>query len=94
MGSTVTTGRMAAAFRAKSGTVIYCLYEQTYEKNCYPHIPHWSVIYIGEARGRVLQSLQLRIGVRRRHAAKSVRLDDAPRATSEAGCPNCSPRSE
>ena len=51
MGSTVTTGRMAAAFRAKSGTVIYCLYEQTYEKNCYPHIPHWSAIYIGEARG-------------------------------------------
>ena len=51
MGSTVTTGRMAAAFRAKSGTVIYCLYEQTYEKNCYPHTPHWSAIYIGEAHG-------------------------------------------
>ena len=51
MGSTVTTGRMAAAFRAKTGPVIYCLYEQTYEKNCYPHTPHWSAIYIGEAYG-------------------------------------------
>jgi hypothetical protein len=51
MGSTVTTGRMAAAFRAKSGAVIYCLYEQTYEKNCYPHTPHWSAIYIGDAPG-------------------------------------------
>jgi hypothetical protein len=51
MGSTVTTGRMAAAFRAKSGAVIYCLYEQTYEKNCYPHTPHWSAIYVGNAPG-------------------------------------------
>ena len=51
MGSTVTTGRMAAAFRAPSGTIIYCLYEQTYEKNCYPHTPHWSAIYIGQISG-------------------------------------------
>ena len=29
MGSTVTTGRMAAAFRAQSGPVVYCLDEQT-----------------------------------------------------------------
>ena len=51
MGSTVTTGRMAAAFRAPSGTTIYCLYEQTYEKNCYPHTPHWNAIYIGQITG-------------------------------------------
>ena len=51
MGSTVTTGRMAAAFRAPSGNTIYGLYEQTYEKNCYPHTPHWSAIYIGQIAG-------------------------------------------
>jgi hypothetical protein len=51
MGSTVTTGRMAAAFRAQSGAIIYCLYEQTYEKNCFPHTPHWSAIYIGPITG-------------------------------------------
>lgn len=51
MGSTVTTGRTAAAFKAPSGTIIYCLYEQTYEKNCTPHTPHWSAIYIGGIAG-------------------------------------------
>lgn len=51
MGATVTTGRTAAAFRARSGAFIYCLYEQTYEKNCHPHTPHWSTVYIGKAAG-------------------------------------------
>ena len=51
MGSTVTTGRLAAAIRAQSGATIYCLYEQTYEKNCFPHTPRWSAIYIGHSRG-------------------------------------------
>ena len=55
MGSTVTTGRVAGAFRAQSGTVIYCLYEQTYEKNCYPHTPRWSAIYIGEITSALQQ---------------------------------------
>lgn len=51
MGSTVTTGRMAAAFHAPSGAIIYCLYEQTYEKNCCPHTPRWSATYIGQITG-------------------------------------------
>ena len=51
MGSTVTTGRTAAAFKAPGGAIIYCLYEQTYEKNCTPHTPHWSAIHIGGITG-------------------------------------------
>ena len=42
MGATVTTGKLAAAFRATSGCVFYVLYEETYEKNCHPHTPEWS----------------------------------------------------
>jgi hypothetical protein len=47
MGSTVTTGRRAAAFTAPSGKIIFVLYEQTYEKNVSPHTPHWSCLAIG-----------------------------------------------
>ena len=42
MGATVTTGKLAAAFRATSGCVFYVLYEETYEKNCHPHTPEWN----------------------------------------------------
>jgi len=48
MGATVTTGRRASAFRAQDGRIIYVLYEETYEKYCYPHTPHWSVIGLGK----------------------------------------------
>lgn len=47
MGATVTTGRRVSAFRAQDGRKIYVLYEETYEKNCYPHTPHWCVIGMG-----------------------------------------------
>lgn len=42
MGATVTTGKKAGALRAPDGRILYALFEQTYEKNCYPHTPTWS----------------------------------------------------
>lgn len=54
MGSTVTTGKQVCAIRdAKTGTPIYLLFEETYEKNCYPHTPSWSCICIGDIREAV-----------------------------------------
>ena len=50
MGSTITTGKAAAAFAAQ-GVNFYVLYERTYEKNCYPHTPHWSVVGFGSLPG-------------------------------------------
>jgi hypothetical protein len=46
MGATVTTGKAALAFQAKN-EVIYVLFEEAYEKNCYPHEPHWCCFAIG-----------------------------------------------
>ncbi|MDD3575744.1 MAG: hypothetical protein PHT38_02525 [Halothiobacillus sp.] len=48
MGSTVTTGKKAATFSDNLGRNFYVLFEQTYEKNCYPHTPHWGAIAFGE----------------------------------------------
>lgn len=48
MGATISTGKQAFAFTATdSGETIYVLYEQTYEKNVYPHTPRWSCVSIG-----------------------------------------------
>lgn len=47
MGATVTVGKKVAAFKAGNGKVGYVLFEETYEKNCYPHTPHWSCVSIG-----------------------------------------------
>lgn len=48
MGATVITGKTVAAFRnPKNGEVIYVLFEQSYEKNCYPHTPSWGCRAIG-----------------------------------------------
>ncbi|RZU28992.1 hypothetical protein [Edaphobacter modestus] len=51
MGATVITGKRAAAFKAPAGDIIYVLFEETYEKNCYPHTPHWSCGFIGRLDG-------------------------------------------
>jgi hypothetical protein len=50
MGATVTTGRRVGAFASPAGKTIYVLFEETYEKNCYPHTPHWSCTGIGEIK--------------------------------------------
>lgn len=47
MGSTVTTNKRAGAFRKADGTVIFVLFEETYEKNCTPHTPQFSVTAFG-----------------------------------------------
>lgn len=47
MGATVTVGKSSAALVRADGTVIYALFEKTYEKNCYPHTPHWSCFTFG-----------------------------------------------
>ena len=46
MGATVTCRKLAAAFACADG-VFYALFEQTYEKNCYPHTPGWSCVHFG-----------------------------------------------
>lgn len=48
MGSTVTTGKKAATFSDNRGRNFYVLFEETYEKNCYPHVPDWGAIAFGE----------------------------------------------
>lgn len=48
MGSTVTTGKLAAAFRSADNTVTYVLFEETYSKNCYPRTPKWYCWSIGD----------------------------------------------
>jgi hypothetical protein len=47
MGATVTTGKLASAFIGEDGKTYFVLFEQTYEKNCYPHTPRWSCCCIG-----------------------------------------------
>lgn len=47
MGSTVTTGKRVFAMQIPEGKIGYVLCEQTYEKNCHPHTPHWSCMKIG-----------------------------------------------
>lgn len=47
MGSTVSTGKLIAAFRGNDGRPCYVMFEQTYEKNCRPHNPSWSARAIG-----------------------------------------------
>jgi hypothetical protein len=50
MSSTIITGKAAAAFRnAKTGEVIYLLFQQSYEPNCHPHFERWTCKMIGNA---------------------------------------------
>ena len=48
MGSTVSTNKLAAAFKITSGKTMYVLFEETYESNCYPRTPRWSCVLLGE----------------------------------------------
>lgn len=48
MGSTITVGRTASAFRDPAGDVVYVLWENTYESNCFPHTPSWCCVGIGK----------------------------------------------
>lgn len=53
MGSTVITNKFAAAFKAPDNRVVYVLFEEGYEKNCYPHTPRWCCRYIGHLEGAI-----------------------------------------
>lgn len=48
MSSTISVGKASAAFRRPDGTVIYTLFEKTYESNVHPHDPRWGCIALGE----------------------------------------------
>jgi hypothetical protein len=50
MGATVTTGRRVGAFVSPAGQTVYVLFEETYEKNVFPHTPHWSCVGIGDIK--------------------------------------------
>lgn len=47
MGSTVSTGKMIGAFLGNNDQPCYVMFEQSYEKNCYPHNPTWCARAIG-----------------------------------------------
>jgi hypothetical protein len=47
MGATVTCGKLVSGFKRFNGTIVYCLYEQMFEKNVYPHTPRWSAVAMG-----------------------------------------------
>lgn len=48
MGATVVMRKAVAAFESNKGDVVYVLFEESYEKNCYPHTPSWDVLFIGK----------------------------------------------
>lgn len=59
MGATVTTNKAVAGFHRADGTVVYVLFEETYEKNVHPHTPNWNARAIGtydQVMLRVFQS--------------------------------------
>ena len=53
MGSTIVTNRCAAVFEnpENRGDHIWALFEQCYERNCYPHTPQWCARTIGRIDG-------------------------------------------
>ena len=53
MGATIITGKIAAAYKDASGVIWYSLYEETYQKRDYPHIPKWECIYFGALEGAI-----------------------------------------
>ncbi|WP_321794802.1 hypothetical protein [Caballeronia sp. J97] len=47
MGSSILTGKRAAAFQKADGEWIYVLFERGYESNVYPHQDNWSAVAFG-----------------------------------------------
>lgn len=47
MGATVTTAKRAAAFKASNGQTYFVLFEESFEKNVFPHTPRWNCHLIG-----------------------------------------------
>lgn len=53
MSSTITTGKLAAAFRRNSDRTFYVLFERVHESNVFPHDPSWQCSFIGTAQAAV-----------------------------------------
>ncbi|AXW10006.1 hypothetical protein CJO90_05710 [Ralstonia solanacearum] len=58
MGATVLVDLKTAALRRPDGSIIYFLFENTYEKNLYPHEPRWSCVAIGSYEQVLLRIFQ------------------------------------
>lgn len=57
MGATVTCNKKVGAFSIEN-TIYYVLFEETYEKNVYPHTPHWCAVSLGTI-DKVMKSIFL-----------------------------------
>lgn len=49
MSNTYSVGKKVAAVVAPNGVIYYALFEQTYESNVHPQVPHWCAIFFGTA---------------------------------------------
>jgi len=47
MGSTITTGRLAAAIETQQGRKLFVLFEETYSSNVSPKTPRWCCVGLG-----------------------------------------------
>lgn len=59
MSSTISTGKLAAAFTSAKGNPFYVLFEESYESNVSPKTPGWSCVAFGDlqnAMKRIFQS--------------------------------------
>jgi len=59
MGSTVFTDCAVGAFARPDGSVAYLLFEETYESNCFPQVPHWSARSVGSYEEMLAQVFRL-----------------------------------
>ncbi|APZ42622.1 hypothetical protein [Acidihalobacter ferrooxydans] len=55
MGATITCARCVGAIKSEDGKIFYALFEKTYERNCYPHTPHWECVGFGPGEAMVRQ---------------------------------------
>ena len=76
MGSTITVGKHAAAFRAADGLVYYALYEKTYESNVSPKTPRWSCVHFGTLDSAIKRIFDLRGRMRGRDALRAGQAAD------------------
>lgn len=48
MSYTISSGKMAAAFKTTKGKIVYALFEKTNQSNVFPQEPKWGCIALGE----------------------------------------------
>ena len=75
MGSTVSTNKQAYAFKTPEDKTAYVLFEESYEKNCYPHTPSWccrALGYLDEVMGMLFRNASSCEGGMLQHASGHV----------------------